>query len=369
MSAPQPRISTRELIGPTAIFLGALLITVSLAIGPLVADGLRKVPLDLDQTRVSDGSDGTRLLDRCSLAGAHARVVEGTVQQRRRVLVVRPADSDIVTLQAGTALGVDKYLIDGKQVDPKDACAEPTLAATVDRVTLDRGTAQPHGESEIQYSDKQAAVPITDRQGYTYLLPFGFDAAGARYFDPVTRQTVPMRDAGDDVIGGRDVTHFVVDLPDTDLAAAQKDPRAVIEKPASWFGTFPGVRPDEKLVTTLHRRAKIDLYVDTVTGIVVDDRMQITETYRFADDVAARTPELRDYTLTNLQTTLSADRQTVREAADAASSRAWPVTVTSRVAPIAAGVLGLLLLAGGAVIILRQRRQPAEDETAATTAP
>lgn len=361
MPEQRPRLSTRDLMGPVALFFGALLLAVAVAVGPLVGDGLKKVPLDVDQTWVADGSDGTRLLDRCSLTSPDARVVEATVQQQRRILAVRPADSDVVTLQAGTALGVDRYLVDGRSVRPDQTCTEPTIAATLDRVTLDRATAAPTGDSEVQYDDERAAVPIVDRHGYTYLLPFGFDPDGAQYFDVVTRHSLPLTEVGSAMMGGREVTHFVVEVPETDLAAVQQDPRAVIEKPAAWFGDFPGVRPADELVATLHHRATRDLFVDRKTGVIISERARIEEAYRFAPDVRARNDQLADYSLTNLTTTLSSDQQTVREAAAYASSRAWPVVVTTRVVPIAAGVLGVvLLILGGWALQLRGRR-PAAD--------
>lgn len=362
MHDQRPRLSTRDLLGPTAVFFGALLIAVAVAIGPLLGDQLRHVPLDVDQTRVADGSDDTRVLDRCSLTGPNARVVGGTVQQQRRILAVRPADDDVVTLQAGTALGVDRFLVDGRSVRPDETCNEPTIAATLDRVTLDRRTAAPTGESEVQYDDERAAVPIPDRRGYTYLLPFGFDPDGARYFDVVTRHSLPMTAVGTATMGGREVTHFVVEVPETDLAAVQQDPRAVIEKPASWFGEFPGVRPSEELVATLHHRAKRDLFVDQKTGVIVDERAEIDEAYRFAPEVRARNPQLADFSLTNVQTTLSWDQQSVREAAAHASGRAWPVVVTTRVVPIAAGVLGVVLLLLGGWLIRLSGRRPAASE-------
>ncbi|WP_440714104.1 DUF3068 domain-containing protein [Gordonia sp. FQ] len=365
MPDQQPRLSTRDLLGPTAIFFGALLIAVAVAVGPLLGDTLRKVPLDIDQTWVADGSDGTQLLDRCSLDAPRARVVAGAVQQHRRILAVRPANARVVTLQAGTALGVEHYLIDGREVTPKQACAEATIDATVDRVTLDRATAAPTGSSEIQYSDQRPAVPVPDRRGYTYVLPFGFRTGGAQYFDPSTRRTLPMRAVGTETVDGRQATHFVIDVPDTDLAVAQQDPpfgsaqepRAVIRKPAAWFGTFPGVSPTEELVATLHHRATRDLYVDRATGVILSERAQIHETYRFAADVTARSPELAGYGLTNIETTLASDPQTVRDAAREATRRGRPLTVVTRAVPIAGGVAGVVLLGTGWWLLRRRSHE------------
>lgn len=357
MADPHPRLSARDLLGPSALFLGALLIAVAVAIGPLLGADLKKVPLDVDQTWVADGSADTRLLDRCSVNTPRAAVVDGTVSQQRRILTVQPSDSRVVTLQAGTALGLVGKDATG---DEENACDEPTLAAAIDRVTLDRRTAAPTGRSQVQYDDERAAVPITDRRGYTYLLPFGFDPDDAQYFDPVTRRTLPLRAVGAETMGGRAVTHFVVDVPDTDLAVAQQDPRAVLTKPASWFGDLDATAPDEVLTATLHHRATRDLFVDTVTGVIISERAQITEVYRFVPEVRTRSAALDDFTLTNLSTTLTSDHQSMREAADYAAGRAWPVAVATRAVPVA-GVLGTAALVMG---VWWSRRRP--DEAPAT---
>ncbi|AVL98977.1 DUF3068 domain-containing protein [Gordonia iterans] len=370
MPDQRPRLSTRDLIGPVLVFFGALLVAVAFAIGPLVADGLRKVPLSVDQTWVSDGADGARALDRCSLQAPQARVVEARIQQQRRVVAVRPADADVVTLQAGTALGIDEYLIDGRPVDTEDACDETTITAMVDRVTLNRRTASPTGNSEVQYDDERAATVIDDRRGYTYLLPFGFDADRAEYFDPVTRQALPMTPTGSETMGGRDVTRFSVTVPLTDLGAAEQDPRAVITKPARWFGRFPGVGPTDELTATLQHRAQRELFVDTATGVLVAERAEISEVFRFTPDLRERNRALADFALTNLEVTLSPDRQTVRESSEYASSRAWPVTVTTRVVPVVAGVLGAVLLVIGGWVLVRsgRRTQPPDADSSGSGA-
>ncbi|MFT3716648.1 MAG: DUF3068 domain-containing protein [Gordonia sp. (in: high G+C Gram-positive bacteria)] len=336
------RATGRDLLGPALIFFGALLLAAALAVGPVLGGQARKLPLSTDQSWTADGADGTQLLDRCSLDRDRAAVTTGTVHQDRRILTVQPSDGSTITLQAGTALRVDK-----------PQCEEETLNATLDRVTLDRRTALPGGESEIQYDDKRAAIPVTDRHGYTYVLPYGFDRSGASYFDPATRQSVLMKAEGTETMGGRDVVRFSADVPDADLHAVQQDPYAVIQKPASWFGDFPGVDPAEQLTATLHRHSHHEFFVDEVSGVLVAEQSDITEEYRFAPDVAARSPELAAFALTNLKTTLDTDQETIREASEAASSRAWPVSMWTRIAPIVGGVVGLILLVLGVAALRR----------------
>ncbi|WFN93105.1 porin PorA family protein [Gordonia sp. PS3] len=347
-----PRWSTRDLIAPTAFFLGALLLAAAVAMGPIIGPGLRKLPLSVDQTWIADSSDDTTVLDRCSIDSPAARVLEAHLQQRRRTVAVRPSDSDVVTLQAATALGVDSYLVDGRAQDAERVCAEPTLAATIDRVTVNRVTASPTGRSEIQYDDKHAAVAVPDRRGRTYALPYGFDDPGD-YFDVTTRQTVPLQAAGETEIDGRRVVRLRAVIPDTDLGALGTDPRGVITRPASWFGTFPGVAPSRRLTASLHHRATRDLFVDTATGVVVDERIEIEEEYRFAPGEAGSNPALTGFRLPNLSTVLTGDRHSRIDGADAARHRARPVTLVTRTLPVALGAVGVLALIGGAVYVYR----------------
>ncbi|MEJ9076978.1 porin PorA family protein [Gordonia malaquae] len=352
---PTPRWTTRDLLAPTAFFLGALLVAAAIALGPVVGDRFRAVRLDIDATWVADGADGSRVLDRCSLDRPTARVLDAQVQQRRRIVAVRPSDADVVTLQAGTSLGVDHYIVDGKSVKAKDVCEEQTLAATIDRVTIDRMTALPTGDaSEIQFDDKKGAVSIPDRTGFTYLLPYDFELTFPRYFDVTTRRSVPLAHSGNETVDGRNTAHFTATVSDTDLS--QFDTRAVVTRPASWFGTFRGVAPDEPLTATLHHSSVRDLYVDVATGVIVDERVHISEEFRFTPALASRSRELRDFRLVNIESTLIGDRQSRQDAAGAAAARQRPVTLVTVVLPIVLGVLGVGAIAAGVVISRRSAR-------------
>ncbi len=360
---------------PTVIFLGALLIGASVAMGPLVASRLEKLPLSIDRTQVADGTArtqvadgtaGTRVLDRCSIDTPRARVLAADVQQRRRLVAVHPADADVVTVQAGTALGVDHYLVDGSSRPARDVCARQTLAATIDRVTLTRTDAAPTGASSIQYRDDGAAVDVARRSGRTYALPFGFESPGS-YFDVTTRSSVPLVDRGRTRIDGRTVAQLRATVADTDLSTVQDDSRTVLTRPASWFGDLPGVDPRRPLTATLHHRAVHDLFVDTETGVLVDERTRIVEEYRFTAESAGGSSDLEDFRLTNLSTTLIGDRASRIDGADAARSRARPVRLTSTILPITLGTIGGVAVVGGvaAAVVTTRRR----TDTGAPAAP
>ncbi len=377
------RFSTADLIGPTLIFLGAFLIAVTIALPTLFVDRLRTIPLSTDQTTVSTAgmSDGehAQILDRCSLNTPRARVLDATLVRQQRVVAVRPADSRRVTLQAGASVQADRIWLDGKESESDaarpgsevaptagaDACTSPTVSAVRDRVTLNRHSALPdlgavggtRGNSEIQYDSNSAPVQAPDRRGYTYVLPFDPPTSGARYFDVTTRRTVPLVDAGESQVGGRTAIRYRAEIPDTDLAAIGSGtpsgtPATRITRPASWFGISDG-DPNRQITATLHHRAKWDISVDAATGVILDERVDVEQTYR----VAGSDGPDSGVALTNLRATFGFDAPTQRTMADDAASLAGPVTIWGRVVPLIAGIVGVLALIAGALLTFPGRWQ------------
>ncbi|GAC50493.1 DUF3068 domain-containing protein [Gordonia aichiensis] len=391
-SSPDPstpsRFTTADLIGPTLIFLGAFLIAVTIALPTLFVDRLRSIPLSTDQTTVSTAgmSDDrhAQILDRCSLNTPRARLLDATLVRQQRVVAVRPADSRRVTLQAGASVQADRIWLDGKEAESDaarpgsdvapaggaDACTSPTVSAVTDRITLNRRSALPdlgavdgaRGNSEIQYDANSAPVAASDRRGYTYVLPFDPPTSGAQYFDVTTRRTVPLVDAGQSQVGGRTAIRYRADIPDTDLAAIGSGapdgtPATRITRPASWFG-ITGGDPGRQVTATLHHRARWDISVDAATGVILDERVDVEQTYR----VAGTDTEDAGASLTNLRATFGFDVPTQRAMADTASSLAGPVVLWGRVVPLIAGIVGVLALIAGAVLTFPGRWQRWVDD-------
>lgn len=375
--APRPprRWSTADLLGPTLLFIGGFLLAATIALPTLLVDNLRLVPLSTDFTTVATSSDVTArtpatILDRCSLNTPVARVVGAELVRQQRVVAVQPSDKRRVTLQAGTSVQADHLLIDGRQVDPtlprpgssdpgstdtsdddRPSCTDPTVFAVKDRVTLSRDSALPSvsggGSSEIQYDSRTAPVPAPDRQGFTYLLPFGVSTDDQHaYFDVTTRRTVPLRFAGETQVSGHDAARFIAQIPDTDLNAvggvSTPSRPTQITRPASWFGVDGD--PARPLTATLHHRSEVELSVDTRTGLIVDQRIVIDESYRFP----AQTPGVADdFTLPFVQATFRYDERTRSEMTSRADDLATPLVIWGRLVPIATGVLGVVLLGVG----------------------
>ncbi|MGW0035267.1 DUF3068 domain-containing protein [Gordonia sp. NPDC003376] len=389
-SAPpaSSRWSTRDLIGPTVIFVGGFLIAAALALPTLLVGQMRLIPLSTDVTTVatSVGSPepNATILDRCSLNSPTARTVGAELVRQQRVVAVQPSDKRVVTLQAGTSVQAERIWLDGRSVDAGTArpgseqaaadgeppCTDATLSAIKDRVTLGRRTALPdlganssgvQGNSEIQYDSHAAPVRVPDRAGYTYVLPFGTGTDGLRFFDPVSRRSVPLIHTGETLVDGRTAQRFVADVPDADLDAIGAGvpdsgvPATRITRPASWFGVAGD--PARPLTATLHQTSRWEIAVDEATGVILDERVDVDQAYRIAD------PTLADYRLTSLTATFAYDRQTRAQLADQAQGLGNPLVIWGRVVPIAAGVLGVLAIAGGAVLTVRGRGDAPDHQT------
>ncbi|MYR07162.1 DUF3068 domain-containing protein [Gordonia sp. SID5947] len=373
MSSPGPsRLSTKDLIGPVLIFVGGFLLAAAIALPTLFVDNLRTIPLSTDITTVAPATAPARVLDRCSLSSQTARVVDADVTRQQRFVAVRPADADRVTLQAGTSVRAEHLTIDGRETDPEaprpgsdvkpaageTSCTDPILGAVRDRITLDRVTALPdltaaadqHGSSEIQYDSNSAPIRVPDRDGFTYLMPFGVSASDHTFFDVTTRRTVPLRYTGDTTVEGRDVARFVAVVPDTDLhqienGDANSTPPTIITRPAGWFGV-PGVDPARDVSATLHHSGRWELAVDTTTGTIVDAHITVDESYRFIDTA------LPDQRLTNMSATFAYDDRTRQRLSEHATALASPITVWGRVVPIFAAVAGVATIIVGLAVII-----------------
>ncbi|MDL9935144.1 DUF3068 domain-containing protein [Gordonia sp. ABSL1-1] len=368
------RWSTTDLLGPTALFVGAFLLAVTVALPTLLADGLRKVPLSTDFTTVAVLTEPATVLDRCSLNTPSARTVEADLVRQQRVVAVQPSDRDRVTLQAGTSIQADALIIDGKRVDvdaprpgapartpddpnrpetaptPESDCTDSTITAVKDRITLDRTTAEPDlgdgGSSEIQYESRSAPVAVPDRRGFTYLFPFDLSTGDHTFFDTTTRRSVALRYTGDTQVEGHDVARFVAEITDTDLAglAGASTPArpTTITRPASWFGV--GGSPARPLTATLHHRSRWELAVDTRSGMIVDQDIVVDESYRLPAGTAAVAD---DFALPYLRARFTFDDRTREEMTQRAADLARPALIWGRLVPIGTGIVGAVLVVVG----------------------
>jgi hypothetical protein len=159
------RITAYGIIG-----LGAALLIAALLLSTYTSGKIKKIPLDIDETLVSDGT-GTAL-DPSSLMGEKF-VVDKNVPlvSQQQITVESPANADVVTLQVGTSVRrSDKQQDNG------------LLLAMVDTVTVNRSTAlavsddtHPGGSVQKPRSIEDTKPPTNialPHEGLAYRFPF-----------------------------------------------------------------------------------------------------------------------------------------------------------------------------------------------------
>lgn len=330
--AQNSRWSTSQLLPPTLVFLAALAITVAVASPLILAPELARVSLDTDLVSTAKSTTPVATLDRCSLDGPRvAHLPARSLIRSQRVVVVRPADRSVATLQAGTIVRRDDATSTG--------CTDPTILALLDRVTIARTTAAPVGESAVQTDSTRPATVLPDRRGRTYLFaPRTQLDADLGFFDPLTRRSVPLTVLGPDRVDGLDVTRVRAEIPDTNLATLPgADPRTRLTKPGGWFG-WPGAT----VTADLHQRGRYTLWIDEKSGLIVDGEIAVTREY-----IAG------DRRLTEVDATFRYDSKTRSQLVAAARDQARPVWLASRLVPL---VAVLSALAISVVWVMHRRR-------------
>lgn len=377
------RMSVRELVGPVLIFVGALLVVVAIASPLYLVGQLEKTPMDTDFTTVAssqrpDGGSGSQalpaqILNRCSLSDSKPEVSDANLTRQQRVVVVKPANSEKVTFQAGTSTRINQVQISGETVAPSSdstsggGCLGALLLATKDRVTTDRSTALPAlgggGSSEVQLDASDKTVTIPDRTGLQYRFPFDVDKSkNYNYFDLTTRTSSPLKYVDSSEINGVKVFHYTQDVPEANLASLkdandQSPQGTTLSQASSWYGGFPDIDRNQKLPADLFHKATRDLYVDPVSGTIINAREKVEEYFKISgvsDDAPAA---LRDYKLTNMNATFVYDQKTQESLADDAKDLASPVRLWGRWLPIVFGVLGAIALVAGVFLLLRGPRR------------
>ncbi|HEY9313679.1 DUF3068 domain-containing protein [Williamsia sp.] len=381
--APAPRISAKDLIGPVAIFFGTLLLVSAIALPLYYTDTLKKTPMDLDLTSVAasqpqqgvSGSDGqpAKIFNSCSVSEPRAEVSDARLTQQQRVIVVDPADADIATFQAGNSIRIDSYTNGDETVTPstiggEDGCMTSLLTATRDLVTTNRETAEPQisggGQSEVKVDASDNSVSLPDRTGLQYRFPFGVEKSDKyQYFDLTTRTTNPLTYVDDSTeIHGVKTLHFTQEVPEVDLSTLvdandQQLAGTSLDQTAGWYGGFPGSRNSDRLPASLVQSSTRDLYVDPVSGTILNEQQHIRQSYKL--NVSEDSPqEMLDYRLTALDVVFSYDQDTQEALASDAKNLSDPITLWGRWIPIVIGIVGVFLLAVGIWLLFRGGGQP-----------
>lgn len=329
----------RRVAGYVSIAVGAVAITLALAVPKVVVPHYLRLPAEVRADTLSIADDAS-LIDAKALASGRAATETG-VPLRFSVLVSALEATDrTVTMQAATRM----YRADRSG-------PEATVSASVDKVTLDRYTSRPTGAAGLT-SVTLGIVDTTPRRGHQYKLPFDTRAEGTYlYYDDVARMDLPLTFVDDDRReSGMGLLHFRAELPATNLFPRQ--PGMQLTLPASYWG-LPG---EESTRFELHYSVIRDLWVEPVTGLVIESRAQLRRVlarpeFGLADPAA----------VTTLRANTHFDADSLAQTVDLARTARTQILWGRTYAPIALGGFGVIAVAAGAWMMLRSRRTQSED--------
>jgi hypothetical protein len=327
--------------------LGAALLIAALLLTTYTAGKIKKIPLNIDTTLVSDGT-GTAL-DPASLSAQHF-VIDKNVPlvSQQQVSVETPSNADVVTLQVGTTLRrTDKQQDNG------------LMLAMVDSVTINRSTAMAVSDDSHPGGAIQRPRTIEDtkpptnialpHEGLSYRFPFGTEKKTYPYFDPIAQKAYDANYEGEEDVNGLTTYKFQQNVgydADGKLVEPLKyaslfdnDEDGVVTARASLWG-LPG-DPDEPITMTRFYAAQRTFWVDPVSGTIV--KSQERANHYYARDGLKPEYALVDYTVTSTEDTVESQVAAARDERDR-------VALWSRILPITFTAAGLVALVAGALL-------------------
>jgi len=336
-----------RLVACAILGLGAALLIAALLLSTYTAGKIKRIPLDLDTTLVSNGT-GTAL-DPASLSGDHFVIDKGVpLVAQQQMSVEAPSDADVVTLQVGSTV---------RRTDRQQDMG--LLLAMVDTVTLDRSSAlafsddtHPGGAVQKPRSIEDTKPPTNiplPHEGLSYRFPFDTEKKTYPYFDPIAQKAFDANYEGEDDVNGLTAYKFVQNVGyDADgklvepikYASLYKDAEdAQVTARASQWG-LPG-DPDESIAMTRFYAAKRTFWVDPVSGTIV--KAEEHQNHYYARDPLRPEATMADYTVTSTEATVESQVAAARDERDriALWSRILPITFTA--AGLVALVAGVLL--------------------------
>ena len=336
------RIAAFGIIG-----LGAALLIAALLLSTYTAGKIKKIPLNIDVSLVSDGT-GTAL-DPASLSGERFIIDKNVpLVSQQQITVESPANADVVTLQAGTTVRrSDKQQDNG------------LLLAMVDTVTLNRSTAlavsddtHPGGSVQKPRTIEDVKPPTNialPHEGLSYRFPFDTEKKTYAYFDPIAQKPFDANYDGEDDVNGLTTYRFTQNVgydadgklvePIKYASLYDKDEDGEVTARAALWG-LPG-DPYEPITMTRYYAAQRTFWVDPVTGTIV--KAEEHANHYYARDPLKPEMALADYKVTS-------NEQTVESQVAAARDERDRVALWSRILPISFTAAGLVALVGGALL-------------------
>lgn len=296
--------------------IGALALTVAVALPTILAPALVKIPL-AQQAR--------------SVAVGHGLTVfyPGDLQVRSGVTVtsVRNIAGDAAAPEAGPDTAV--WTVGNVLTDSDGVLVGVTqLTTCFDRRTglavQPCASARIDGDNRVKY------------QGQVFTFPFGTQQRDYEFFDPNARKAFPARFAGVEQINGLEVYRFEQQIPET-VTMSQDVPGELAGGAAGTTVTADAVYTDKRT-----------LWVEPTTGSIVNGQEQIRQWLRG--------PQGDGITL--LAGTLNFTPDAVASTSVLAAAGRDQVVLLTRTLPIVIGIVGLVLVALGIVLLLRFAARP-----------
>jgi Porin PorA len=326
--------------------LGAALLIAALLLATYTTGKIKKIPLDIDTTLVSDGTGSA--LDPASLSGDHFVINQNVpLVQQQQISAESPSNADAVTLQVGTTLRrTDKQKDSG------------LLLAMVDTVTLNRKTAMavssdtnPGGSVQKPRTMDETKPPtnvVLVHEGLSYRFPFDVQKKTYPYFDPIAQKAYDANYDGEDDVNGLTTYHFKQNVgydADGKLVEPVKYPSlydrnedATVTARAALWGV-PGP-PDEPITMSRYYAAQRELWVDPVSGTIVKQKDRAFHYY--ARDPLKPEMTVVDYTVMSNESAVESQVKTARDERDR-------VALWCRILPITFTAMGIIALVGGAL--------------------
>lgn len=246
---------------PKSRILSVLLVGlgIALAVGGFAAPAFihsdARLPLDLEQTTwtIEDDQAQTRLM-----TDPNGRVLEVPMTKQLHMDIQQPANQDEATVEIGSSL-----LRESMQADSERLVSAETWSYVMDRVT---GEATSEADVTHTISFPPSTVPV---EGYWLKFPTDAEQTTYEVFDQTLRESRPAVFAEEMTIDGREVYRYRQEIEPTNVAEL-------------YDGIFNTATIDGE-EADLYHTAERDIYVDQVTGIVVDIRESIHDYYETAD--------------------------------------------------------------------------------------
>lgn len=384
------------------IGLGAFLLTLALALVLFVVPSQKKTPLDINATTVTETVPGTVLVGKalasntptdgnkdkpeCRAGGDDKKEFpvscfidnEIPMYSQRRVQAVEPSDGDVITMQAAQSLlREDKSGSDG---------VEGLINASIDRVTLDRVSAEPVDEATSTLQLTTTGNPEEDaptgfvRKGLQYKFPFDAKQQDYDYFDASTFTTNPISFVGETEINGIKAYEYRQDLGPIDMWASIRDHFSSIstgydKRVESILASYRregmkaglwGLEGDPNRVVDMRRyyTNTRQVWVNPATGQIIDGKENIFQFFapsqqdadKLFADKAAMEKEKATPTRTAVRFQSGWNEETHERTGATAQESQDTLTTFGRTVPIVLGVLGVLALIGGLILGMRGGR-------------